>query len=277
MTNPEKVDILEKYLNEILTVSVNTLNFKDLYKFDKDVLQNLNKFHDENQKLIGTIQTILASKNIDKYCSDKINWVPPVYQGFTDETFRRVRSFSDHPKPFADRVLNTLNIDEVSEPPTAEAIENVNKYDSIFNEHFIPKFPDLNPPETPDIKIEVLPKPKKFHENFTNVSVKSNTSNLVKKATSYTSLIPIKSNMFLQHLDQNFKDFIKNPEDFKTIKFYYYKKPNDFDEENLFEYKKATCHYYIADNGKLYMLDQESQLIPGQYDNKAQLWKEKLI
>lgn len=278
MTSSEKIDDLQKYLNDALKMSVTSLHFKDLYKFDKEILHNLNKFHEENQKIIGTIQTILNSGNIDKYCTDKPAWVPSIYTNFPNETFSRVRSFSDHPRPFTDNTLNTSKIEETTEPPTAEAKENLNNYDSIFDEEFIPKFPDLKKEAVAkqEIKKEVLQKPKKFNENFNNLD-KLNEETQVKKATKYTSLIPIKSNMFLKYLDKDFIEFIKNPEDFKVIKFYYYADPKYFDGENLYIWKKPTIEYYMADNGRLYMLDPENRLVPGHHDSKMQYWKAKLI
>jgi hypothetical protein len=272
MTNSEKIDDLTAYLNEALKLSVITLDFKNLYKFDNETLQNLNKFHDENKKIIGTIETILQSKNIDKYCVDKSTYVPPIYPDFSTDTFARIRSFSDHPRPFTDSLLNNFKIDDVSEPPTAEAKEN--KYESIFDT-------DIPVLEFPNIKIDTkvkqelqLEKPKKINDVFPG---KLNGVTPAKKvATSYTSLIPIKSNMVLHHLTEDDEEFIKNPEDFENVQFYYYTDPKYFDGEKLYLHQK-NGQYYVADNGKLYMLDPNNSLIPAYYDSKIQLWKKKLI
>lgn len=277
MNNIEKIEeALKSYLNYSLNMSSTTLEFKNLYKFDEELLKHINKFHDENKKIIGGIETILKSGKIDKYCNVIYKDTQSVYESYLPETFSRQRTYSDHPKLYSNNELNIslnhLNIDDVPEFPTAEAKENMDHFDSFFDK---------------EIK-ENLKEPVKFNDIFNDTSKKSNNkvpndkvpNDKVlndKKFSTYTPLIEIRPSMVLESLDTEFKEFIKNPEDFKDVKFYYTNTDVLGGDKTLYIYKKSARSYFIADNGKLYELDPDNTLVQAVYDSKLQHWKKKMM
>lgn len=275
---------LKLYLDDIMKMSITTLKFKEICKSDTQFLNYINKFQDENNKIIGVINTILLSCNIDKYCNDSIEYideqiqrtepvksntyVDPFYIRLSSHKNNRVRSYSDHPRPF----------------PIYDFDTKENKcIDSSFDKNFTPpKFPDLdklaeeiteiknNLPKKDELKKDPeVNKAKKFTEIIENKNSKPIKENLNRIV--YTTRLPITPKMILKPLDLEFRDFIKNSNDFDDKKFYYYSSDNN---EELYLIKKPTDVYYVADDGKFYML-RDNYLIPAEFENKLQRWIKK--
>jgi hypothetical protein len=267
---------LREYLNKTINMSVITIDFKNLYKFDEELLQHINKFHDENKKIIGSIETILKCGKLAKYCSVANKDTQSVYESYLPETFSRQRTYSDHPKLYTNNdlnvSLNNLNIDNVPEFPTAEAKENTGYFDSYFDKEPVK---ELKEPVKETVK-----EPVKFNDIYNNVQPFKkpiDKTPVDKKLSTYTPLIEIRPSMLLESLDNEFKEFIKNPEDFKDVKFYYTNTELLGGNKTLYIYRKQSRNYFIADDGKLYELDPENQLVQAIYDSKLQYWKKQMI
>jgi len=63
-----------------------------------------------------------------------------------------------------------------------------------------------------------------------------------------------------------------NINELTNIKFYFIS--NYIDSKHLFKIRKGNSSYYIADDGNLYMLDENNNLIPGVFKNRLQKWIE---
>ena len=296
MTDQTIDENLSKYLSEALNMSVTTLKFKNLNSFNEEFLKNVNKFHEENQKIIGVIETLLKSDNVSKYC------IAANYQTLPTEAFDRCRTFSDHPKINTDSWTLPLN--------TSEVKEEVKKHvDSTFNENFVvPILPNIDrfkevkeekevkevkkekkevkkeekevkevkeKKEVKEVKEVKEATPKKFNDLFNNNQpvVKKPIGKAVK---TYTSLIEERETMILKPLDDDFKEFIKNSENFKDVQFYY-TNPEILHEDKLYEFETPTSSFYVANNKKLYSVDPDNNLVQAESGGMLQYWKKKII
>lgn len=91
---------------------------------------------------------------------------------------------------------------------------------------------------------------------------------------SFVHDIEIKDNMYLNYLNANEQTYdIKNVNDFKGIKFYY-KNPEYYNgDSGLYNLRKGDSIYFIADDMKLYYMNQEDILEHANYLNRFQYWK----
>jgi hypothetical protein len=93
---------------------------------------------------------------------------------------------------------------------------------------------------------------------------------------SFVHDIEIKSNMYLNDLTASEQTYdIKNVNDFKGIKFYY-KNPEYYNgDSGLYNLHKGDSVYFIADDMKLYYMNQDDILEHANYLNRFQYWKHK--
>jgi hypothetical protein len=96
---------------------------------------------------------------------------------------------------------------------------------------------------------------------------KANKSNKFR-VSKYTHKLTIRNDMYFEYLDAyNFEFKIPNLYQFNGLRFYHFNNSGD-----IYRYRKMDIEYYIGENGMLYTLDYENNLVEGFFENKYQLW-----